>query len=349
MKDARSVRLLLIGLGNLGRRFAGLIAERRVDLADRYGLDFRFVGAADSRGAAINPEGLDGAAIQQVKEEGRSVAELPNVGRAGMTGLELIERVDADALCEVSPVHLDAGAEPGLSHVRRALEKGLHVSTPNKGPIVLAYRELTALAKRQGVQLRFDGTVAGGLPAIALGVRDLRGATIERLDAVPNLTTGFVLDRLADGATWDEAIEEARAAGALEGDGVWDLDGWDAAAKLAILAMTVLDQDANLQDVPRQGIRDVNIDWLRASNRDGRVRLVSSAVRRTDGGYDLSVAPVALPPTNPLGRVGAKQMGITYRTDLFGTITSIIDEPTPLPSAATMLRDLLAIYAAGRY
>jgi len=113
--------------------------------------------------------------------------------------------------------------------------------------------------------------------------------------------------------------------------------------------MTVLDQDANLQDVPRQGIRDVNIDWLRASNRDGRVRLVSSAVRRTDGGYDLCVAPTALPEEHPLGRLGAKQMGITYRTDLFGTITSIIDEPTPLPSAATMLRDLLAIYVAGRY
>lgn len=344
MKDVRAVRLLLVGLGNLGRRYAGLIAERREDLADRYGLDFRIVGAVDSRGAAIDPKGLDGAAIREAKEAGRSVAELPNVGRPGMTGIELIETVDADALCEASPVNLDAGGEPGLSHVRRALEKGLHVSTPNKGPIVVAYRELTALARRQGVQLRFDGAVAGGLPAIALGARDLRGATIERFDAVPNLTTGFVLDRLAAGATWDVAIEEARAAGVLEGDGAWDLEGWDAAAKLAILAMAVLDLDVDLQEVPRQGIRDVGLDWLRTQSRDGRVRLLASAVRRPDGGYDLNVVPAALPTTHPLGRLGAKQMGITYETDLFGTITSIIDEPTPLPSAATMLRDLLDIY-----
>ncbi|MFC2078054.1 homoserine dehydrogenase [Candidatus Bipolaricaulota bacterium] len=344
MKDVRVVRLLLVGLGNLGRRFAGLIAERREDLLDRYGLDFRIVGAADSRGAAIDADGLDGAAIREAKEAGRSVAELPKVGRLGMTGLELIEAIDADALCEASPVNLDSGAEPGLSHVRRALEKGIHVSTPNKGPIVVAYRELTALARRQGVQLRFDGTVAGGLPALALGARDLRGATIERLDAVPNLTTGFVLDRLAAGATWDEAVEDARASGALEGDGSWDLDGWDAAAKLAILALSVLDVDVDIATIPRQGIRDVDLDWLRANSQDGRVRLLASAERRRDGDYDLRVAPTALPQDHPLGRLGPKQMGITFATDLFGTITSIIDEPTPLPSAATMLRDLLGVF-----
>ena len=344
VKSRRTVRLLLVGLGNLGRRFAGLIARKHDELLRRYELDLRIVGVADSRGAAVDSEGLDGAEIEAVKEAGGSVSELPSVGRPGISGLELIETVDADALCEASPVNLDAGAEPGLSHVRCALEKGLHVSTPNKGPIVVAYRELTALAQRQGVQLRFDGTVAGGLPAIALGARDLRGATIERLDAVPNLTTGFVLDRLAAGATWDEAIGEARANGALEGDGTWDLDGWDAAAKLAILALTVLAFDVDVRAVPRRGIRDVDLVWLRENSRGGCVRLLASAERRSDGRYDLQVAPTALPPEHPLGRLGEKQMGIAFKTDLFGTVTSIIDEPTPLPSAATMLRDLLDIY-----
>ena len=344
MSDARTVRLLVVGLGNLGRRFAGLVARKHDELQERYGLDVRIVGAADSRGAAADPEGLNGLELEAVKEAGRSVAEIPAVGRRDMSGLELIETVDADALCEASPVHLEADAEPGLSHVRRALERGLHVSTPNKGPIVLAYRELTALARKRGVELRFDGTVAGGLPAIALGARDLRGATIERLDAVPNLTTGFVLDRLAAGATWDEAVEQARAGGALEGDGTWDLDGWDATAKLAILGMTVLGLEVDLRAVPRQGIRDVDLARLRKASRDGRVRLLASAQRRPNGDYDLRVAPTLLPSDHPLGRLGPKQMGITFETDLFGTITSVIEEETPLPSAATMLRDLLDIY-----
>jgi homoserine dehydrogenase len=344
VSDVQTVRLLVIGVGNLGRRFAGLVARKHDELLERYGLNFRIVGAADSRGAAVDPEGLDGLQVEAIKEAGGSVADLPGVGRPGMSGLELIGTVDADALCEASPVHLDAGAEPGLSHVRRALKKGLHVSTPNKGPIVVAYRELTRIAQEQGAQLRFDGTVAGGLPAIALGARDLRGATIERLDAVPNLTTGFVLDRLAAGATWDEAVEQARAGGALEGDGTWDLDGWDATAKLAILAMAVLDLEVDVRTVPREGIRDVDPTWLREGSRDGRVRLLASAERRVNGDYDLRVAPTLLPSDHPLGRLGPKQMGITFETDLFGTITSVIEEETPLPSAATMLRDLLDIY-----
>jgi homoserine dehydrogenase len=342
----RRVNVLLVGVGNLGRRFARAIEEKRDELIERYRLDVRIVGAADSRGTAISPDGLDGAAIDAIKRAGGSVGDLPAIGRPGMTGLELVEAVDADALCEASPVNLDAGAEPALSHVRRALERGLHVSTPNKGPIVVAYRELTALAEASGVQLRFDGTVAGGLPAIALGARDLRGARIDRLEAVPNLTTGFVLDRLASGASWETAIDEARRGGALEGDGSWDLDGWDAASKLVILAQAVLDLDVRIDDVAMEGIRGVDLDWLRAESVKRSVRLVARAERRADGTFDLSVAPDSLASEHPLGRLGEKGMGVTIESDLFGKITSIIDEPTPLPSAMTMLRDLLAIYVA---
>jgi len=337
------VDVLLIGVGNLGRRFAGLVATKHDELIGRYSLDIRLVGVADSRGAAIDPNGLDGAAIEHVKVTGGTVADLPTVGRPGMTGLTMLQEVDADVLCEAGPVNLAGGAEPGISHVRCALARGLHVSTPNKGPIVTAYRDLVARAEASGVQLRFDGTVAGGLPAIALGARDLRGATIERIDSVPNLTTGFVLDRLVAGATWDAAIEDARQAGALEGDGAWDLDGWDAAAKLAILALHVLDRDVALNEVPRTGIRNIDPVWLRRTSQTHRVRLLASAIRESDGAYALAVAPTALPSDHPLGRLGPKQMGISYTTDLFGTITSIIDEPTPLPSAASMLRDLLDI------
>ncbi|MGB2982552.1 MAG: homoserine dehydrogenase, partial [Candidatus Bipolaricaulia bacterium] len=269
----------------------------------------------------------------------------PGVGRLGMTGLQLLEAVDADALCEASPVHIEAGAEPGLSHIRTALERGMHVVTPNKGPIVLAHRELVALAREHGVMLRFDGTVAGGLPALALGARDLRGAVIHRIEAVPNLTTGFVLDLLAGGATMEAAIEQAAETGALEADPNWDLDGWDAAAKLVILAKAVLGVDASLEDVHLEGIRNVDVDSIRHAGAEGRlVRLVAIAERLEDGTYDFRVAPTELPAGHPLGHLGENEMGIVYETDIYGTITAIIDEPTPLPSAATMLRDLLDIY-----
>ena len=211
---------------------------------------------------------------------------------------------------------------------------------------MLAYRELRELAEKNEVSLRFDGTVAGGLPALALGMRDLRGATIERIDAVPNLTTGFVLDLLRAGAEWPDAIQQAREAGALEGDGAWDLDGWDAAAKLAILAQAVLDVEVDLRSIPLEGIRNVDLEALRSSDRP--MRLLATAILQRDGSYRLNVAPTELSSNHPLAGLGSKQMGITYQTDLFGTITSIIEEPTPVPSAATMLRDLLDIHLKER-
>ena len=344
-KKARPVRCIVLGAGNLGRRFAHLVTTKHADLLRAYALDLRIVAIADSGGAAIDPNGLDGHAVARIKEAEGSVSSLPDVGRPGMSGLDVLRSVEAEVLCEAAPVGIDAGGEPGLSHIRTALERGLHVTTPNKGPIVVAYEELMALAKRQGLQLRFDGTVAGGLPALYLGMRDLRGATIERIESVPNLTTGYVLDLLAQGVSWDEASEKARAEGVLESDPSWDLDGWDAAAKLAILSDAVLEQPTNLEDIPRTGIRGIDLDWLRKQQAAGCcVRLVASATRQPDGVYALNVTPTALPQDHPLGHLGAKQMGIVYETDIFGMISAIIDEPTPVPSAATMLRDILDIY-----
>lgn len=341
----RDVRILLIGVGNLGRRFARLIRERARPLEDRYGMRVRLVGAVDRGGAAIDPTGLDGGRLADLKEAGRSVSAATGVGRPGMTGLEAIDAVDADVLCEASPVNLATGAEPGLSHVRAGLSRGLHVITPNKGPIVLAYRELVERARAHHVALRFDGTVAGGLPALWIGERDLRGAEIDRIEAVPNLTTGFVLDRLSEGASWDEATAAARAEGVLEADPAWDLDGWDAAAKLVILSLCVLGLDARLENVARRGIGPRMGAWARRERRAGRsVRLLATAERVEGGGYGLSVAPKALPAEHPLGRLGPKSMGVVYWTDIYGTIAATIDEPSPVPSAATMLRDLLAIY-----
>lgn len=341
----QTIRYVLVGLGNLGRRFCEVIVEKEALLRERYGLELTLVGAADSRGAAYDASGLDPARVAQIKRDGGSVGAYPGAGRVGWDALSLVEMADADLLLEALPVTLDKGAEPGLSCMRAAMRKGMHVVAPDKGPLVLAYRELHDLAEACGVQLRFDGTVAGGLPAINLGVRDLRGAVVGRIEAAPNLVTGYVMDMLADGVPWDEALARARDAGVLEGDGSWDLEGWDAAAKLAILANAVVDFPATLNDVARAGVAAVGVEELAAARQEGRrYRLLARAERQPDGGYSLSVTPTPLPPEHPLGRLGPKQMGVVYTTDIYGVITAIIDEPNPVPSAMTMLRDLLDIY-----
>jgi homoserine dehydrogenase len=339
-----TIRILLVGLGNLGRRFCDLLAEKGAYVEARYGLRLLLVGAADSRGIAYDPHGLDPARISAIKQAGGSIADFPGEGRPGQAA-ELVAQAEADLLCEASPVNLQQGAEPGLSHVRVAMERGMHVVTPNKGPIVLAYQELHDLAARQGVQLRFDGTVAGGLPALYIGQRDLRGALIHRIEAVPNLVTGYVMQLLADGLAWEEALERARAEGVLEADPSFDLDGWDAAAKLVILVNAVMGVPARLEDVDRTGITSVDGAEVRAvQQRGGTYKLLATAERYADDHVSLRVAPTPLPAGHLLANLGRKQMGVVYHTDIYGTLMAAIEEATPLPSAATMLRDILDIF-----
>jgi homoserine dehydrogenase len=343
----RNVRLVLIGLGNLGRRFCQILQEKKDLLRQQHQLDLMLVGAADSRGAAYDSvNGLDPGQVAALKACGGTIADYSQAGRTDWLATDLVATAEADLLLEASPVNLEQGAEPGISCIRTALRRGMHVATPNKGPLVVAYQELHDLAAAHGVQLRFDGTVAGGLPALYLGQRDLRGAVVQQLQAVPNLCTGYVMDMLAEGMTWEAASTRAREEGVLEGDGSWDLEGWDAAAKLVILANAVLGVPTRMDDVSRTGIIGLPIDELRAARERGeRYRLLARAEREAEGGYVLSVTPVPLSPDHPLGRLGRKQMGVVYETDIYGTITAIIDEPSPVPSAATMLRDVLDIYA----
>jgi homoserine dehydrogenase len=340
----QTVRLLVSGLGNIGRRFLQVLIAKRDLLHTRYGLEFRVVGAADSRGSAFDPQGLDLAEIVHLKEDGKSAADDTRHGHAALSPLALIEQLDADALCESTPVNLKDG-EPGLSCMRAAMRKGMHVVTPNKGPLVLAYSELTTLARERGVRLLYCGTVAGGLPAINLGQRDMAGATIHCLEALPNLTTSFILDQMTRGQTYAQALAAAQAQGCAEADPSLDVEGWDAANKLVILANSVLGMPATLNDVSVEGITGVTLADLERARVSGQViKLVATAALQDDGRYRLTVAPTPLPADHPLAQLGGQQMGIVYHTDIYGTISAAILETEPVPSAATMLRDLLSIY-----
>ncbi|MDF1515279.1 MAG: homoserine dehydrogenase, partial [Anaerolineae bacterium] len=333
-----------VGLGNLGRRFCGILLEKQAELKERYGLTFRLVCAVDSRGGAYNPEGLNLKHIVALKTSGGTIADYPRYGRLGWRAIDAVSSVEADILLEASPVNIDAGAEPGLTCIRRALRKGMHVVSPNKGPFVVAYEELHNLADRSGVKIRFDGTVAGGLPALNIGMRDLRGAQVISIQAVPNLVTGYMMDMLSDGVSFGCAAERAKDEGVLEGDGSWDIDGWDAAAKLTILTKAVMGLPVEMNDVIRTGIRELAPEMLAKARENGFIyRLLARTDRLPDGSLAMSVRPTPLPSMHPLGCLGSKQMGVVYETDIYGTITLIIDEENPIPSSATMLRDILDI------
>jgi homoserine dehydrogenase len=344
------VRCLLVGLGNVGRRFLELVDRKRDLLERELGLELVLVGAADTSGAAVCTSGLDLRKVVQLKIEGQGVAEYPDWGQPGLSALEMIQAADATCDCglmlEASPANLTDG-QPGLGCIEEALARGMHVVTANKAPLVLAFPHLMDLARACGVQLRFDATVAGGLPAVNLGQRDLAAAHIYRMEGVLNLTTNYILTRMADdGLSYEEALGDAQAAGHAETDPSLDVEGWDAANKLVILAHSVLGYPATLDDVSVEGILGVAAE-MPSLSAAGRKRLKLVAVAEEEGdGYRLSVQPTWLEEKHPLAQLGPKQMGIVYHSDISGVLSAAIVEETPVPTAFAMLRDVVGIFAA---
>lgn len=335
--NLRTVDLALIGLGPVHRNVLRILATKAPILAQRYGLAFRVVCVADSSGVAVNPSGFAPTGLRQFKEAGGRVCELADF-LAGATLTDTLASLACDLVLEASPMNLETG-EPGLSVVRTALRRGISVVLANKGPLALAYRELHELATASGAKLAFSATVCGALPVINIGQRDLIAAEVLALRGVLNATTNFILAEVAAGRSYADALAEAQRRGVAERNPELDVEGWDTACKLVILANSVLDIDATLADVSVQGIIDVTPEKLReATQRRQTIKLLASAERNGDG-YTLSVQPVAVDTDSFLGQCNGWEMGIEIESDLYGRMFYKIWEREPLPTAAAMVRD----------
>jgi homoserine dehydrogenase len=337
----KTCRFVLVGIGNIGRRFLELLIEKQSTLHERYGIHPTMVAAVDSSGAALAESGLDLQRIVELKRAGDGVAAYPEFGVRGLAALAALEQAHADLLIELSPTSLKHG-EPGLSAITWALEHHLDVVTANKGPLVLAYQRLAALAAEKRQSLLFSGAVAGGLPTVNIGRRDLAGARVLRVEGVFNTTTNYILTRMAEDALpFGQALAEAQEAGVAEADPSLDIDGWDAANKLVIVANSVLGMPATLQDVSVQGIRAIKQkDLMQAKAQGCVIRLLVTAKPSGDR-YELTVRPTELPLEHPLARLTKWQMAVMYTTDIMGTITAIIDDEGTTATAGAVLRDVI--------
>jgi homoserine dehydrogenase len=338
----QTIDLILVGLGNVHQRLLHLLDSRSDLLAARYGLRIRVVGAADSRGAVADSDGIDPAALLAHKQAGGSAGALPG-GRAGASAQDLLKLVRADVLLEASPVNL-VDAEPAISAVLAALGGGLDVVLANKAPLALRFGDVRRAAQASGARFAFSATVCGGLPVVNVGTRDLVAARIRRVQGVFNSTSNYILSQMAAGQAYADALAEAQRRGIAETNPRLDVEGWDSANKLTIVANAVLGFDCTVRDVqPVEGIAGAA-----SASPEQRVRLVGLAELRNDGGYDLSVRPVALPAQHKLAQVDGWQMGVLFESDLFESIFVAIDERGPTGTAAAMLRDVVNLARPGR-
>lgn len=340
----KEIRTALIGLGNVGRSFLRILESKHDRLAKQYGLTFRIVCVADSSGVAVNPAGYDPALTRRAKESGAPVRKLAGYWPDMTPADAIAAHLECDLVLEASPVNLKTG-EPGLSTVRMALMRGISVVLANKGPLVLAFPELKRLARENGAGLAYSATVCGALPVVNVGTRDLIAADIHSLRGIFNSTSNFILAEMTAGRPYAEALAEAQRRGLAETDPSLDVEGWDTANKLVIIANTFLGMEATLADVAVQGITGLAAEELQATQRNGRaIKLIASATRH-ENGYALSVTPTELDGEEFLARCAGWEMGIEIHSDLYGSMYFKDLEGEPLPTAAAMLRDAVNLFA----
>lgn len=329
------LRIILCGFGVVGQNFAKLLLSRSEDLYAKHGLKPRIVGVFDSKGSAASSAGLDLERLLETKKKYGNIRKYHNKERQA-NGLEMIKGMEAEVLIETTPSNYK-DAEPGMSHIVSAMKRSMSVITVNKGPLALAFPSLMELATYNHVQLKFSGTVGGGTPILDYAKNSLRGERIVSFQGILNGTTNYILTNMAGGMTFKEALADAKKKGYVEADESLDIDGYDAAAKLVILANWIMDMKVTIKDIKRKGIRDVTVsDIKKASSKECAVKLIASCNR------DLEVSPREIPLDDPLC-VNGTLNAITFNSEHSGQQTIIGRGAGGMETASSILRDLLDI------
>jgi homoserine dehydrogenase len=332
-------RLALLGFGNVGRAFARLLILKKSEIESRYGFRYIITGIATSRhGSAIDPNGIDLIKALALVENGESLSQVSRIPTDD--ALDFINTAPADVLFENSPVNHDTG-EPAVSYIRAALERGMHAVTANKGPVVHAYRELTALAQSKNRKFFFESTVMDGAPIFSLFRTALPAAQLISLRGILNSTTNLILGKMENGETFEDAVQYCQQIGLAETDPSGDLDGWDAAIKVAALVTVLMGIPLKPHEVDRTGIRAITPGMIAEAREGGkRWKLVCSAER--DGGtVHGRVAPELVDPSSPLYSVDGSSSIVEFHTDMLSSLSIVEGHPGPETTAYGLLADFI--------
>lgn len=307
-------KLALIGFGNVARNLARLFERKRGLLEERYNITFSFTGIATGRhGFAVNPNGLDVQKALTLVEAGESISPLTTFQVED--SLAVIQRSQADVMFENSPVNKQTG-QPAIDYIRAALELGMHAITANKGPVVHGYSALTALAKSRGKFFLHESTVLGGSPIFSVFREAFPAAELLAFKGIINATTNIILSRMERGETFEQAVKFCQSIGVAEADPTNDVDGWDAAIKVAALITVLMETPYTPQMVNPTGIRAITPQMIAQAKAEGkRWKLVASA-RRDGEGIVASVAPELVLPSSPLYAMMDSSTGLTFETDV---------------------------------
>ncbi|HXG65427.1 MAG TPA: hypothetical protein VNO70_09980 [Blastocatellia bacterium] len=330
----KELNVALLGFGNVGRAFTRYVERTRDDRE----LKLRVRAVSDASGGVMLDSQEQISALLRHKESGRNVADFaPNDAITNMRDfVAALPAAGVAALVESLPTNLRDG-QPALDLLTAALARGIHVVTVDKGPLVHGFAALKGAATRGGARFGFSGTTGVSIPA------GLAGERVLEIRGVLNGTTNYILTAMQERAiSFAQALADAQAAGIAEPDPALDIEGWDTAAKILILANALMDADGRINEVSRIGI-GVETDALIqvARERGDMVRLVGRA-RIWQGRVRLSVAPKVVKPDSLFYAVKGTSKAAIFRTADRGEIQAFARSGRDAISQ-TIIDDLLQV------
>lgn len=315
------MRLLLLGFGTVGQGLAELIIKKEKLLKENYNISLSVVGIGDMlKGSIYNADGIDLTAALKAASSGGKLTDLTN--QFDGDALALINRAEADMMVEMTYTDIKTG-EPATSHVRAALNKGMHVTTTNKGPVALFLPELVKLARQKNLKFLYEGTVMSGTPMLNLARETLAGSDITEVKGILNGTTNYILTEMENGMAYADALKKAQELGYAEAVPDADVLGWDALAKVTIIANAIFGSNNKPADFPCKGITEISSEAIvDAKVRGKRFKLIGK-VWRDGNKVKGSVAPEEVDLSHPLAGVMGATNAITYSTDTLGDVTIV--------------------------
>jgi homoserine dehydrogenase len=313
-----------------------LLRDRELELRDRHKINFRITGVASRRlGWIADPKGLDPDRVGRTLLSDKPVKsdQKPPSIRHWLTAAQ------ADILFEATSLNVQTG-QPAVDHIRAALHHKAHAITANKGPIVHAYRELRDLAAAQGKRFLFESTVMDGVPIFSL-FHQLPAIHLQGFHGILNSTTNVILSEMENGLNFEEALKKAQALGIAETDATHDIDGWDASVKTAALITVLMDVPISLEEINREGIRNLSAEAVRTAKKEGRPYKLICRAKKKENKVTATVRPEQIPQTNPMAQITGTSSYIYFETDIFPGLALTEENPGLYATAYGMLADFV--------
>lgn len=334
----RTLRLGLLGFGNVNRTLVELLLKKDSELRERYGIGWIITGIASRRiGWRASAQGFEVRDLL-LAQSAEALKELDGVETRDCS--EWLDASRPDVVFEATSLNVDNG-QPAVDHIRKALEHGAHAITANKGPIVHGYAELREVARQHGRQFLFESTVMDGVPIFSLFQNCLPALEVIGFKGILNSTTNVILTGMEQGFTFADSLARAQAIGVAESDASDDIDGWDAAVKVSAIATVVMGVHLPPQEVQREGIRALSGEDVRNARKAGMPYKLVCRVRRQDAGVNASVRPERVPLSDPMTLVDGTSSIIQFETDIFPGLTITEENPGLYATAYGMLADFI--------